>query len=100
MERADGPPVEPRHDEGNRDYPGDGIIVHWLPAICQHSGICARALGRVFRPRARPWVQMDRADADEIAATVERCPSGALRYTRIERRPTASVDPTRTSGPS
>jgi uncharacterized Fe-S cluster protein YjdI len=81
------PTAEDRHASGRRDYAGDGIVVHWDPAVCQHSGICARTLGRVFRPRARPWVHMDQAAADEIAATVDRCPSGALRYTRIERSP-------------
>lgn len=80
--------AEARHAKGNRDYAGDGIVVHWEPGICQHSRICARTLGRVFRPLSRPWVHADQADADEIAAAVDRCPSGALRYTRIERRPT------------
>ncbi len=74
-----------RSAPGRRDYVGDGIVVHWDPAVCQHSGICARSLGRVFRPRSRPWVHVHEAGADDIAATIDRCPSGALGYTRLER---------------
>ncbi len=85
MATNDGTPGDPRAADGTRDYVGDGIVVHWDPDVCQHSGICARTLGRVFRPRARPWVHVDQADADEIAAAVDKCPSGALSYTRIER---------------
>ncbi|HVA58466.1 MAG: (4Fe-4S)-binding protein [Gemmatimonadaceae bacterium] len=88
MSTDDRAPVGGRAAEGNRDYVGDGIVVHWNPVICQHSGVCARTLGRVFRPRARPWVQVDQADADTIADAVDHCPSGALSYTRIERRST------------
>ncbi len=49
--------------------------------------MCARTLPQVFRPREKPWVDADAADADAIAAAVERCPSGALRYTRTDVEP-------------
>lgn len=65
-----------------RDYPTTGITIHWDSDICIHSGVCARSLPEVFRPREKPWVEPDNAGAAAIAATVDRCPSGALRYTR------------------
>jgi uncharacterized Fe-S cluster protein YjdI len=34
----------------------------------------------VFDPRKRPWVSMSGAPTERIAATVEKCPSGALTY--------------------
>jgi uncharacterized Fe-S cluster protein YjdI/CDGSH-type Zn-finger protein len=65
-----------------RDYPTTGLTIHWDSDICIHSGVCARTLPQVFRPREKPWVEADAADADAIAGAVDRCPSGALRYTR------------------
>jgi uncharacterized Fe-S cluster protein YjdI len=67
-----------------KDYPAPGITIHWEPEICRHSGVCARTLSSVFRPRERPWIDQHAATADEIAATVDACPSGALTYTRTE----------------
>ena len=68
----------------NKDYVGDGITVHWEPAICQHSERCFRGLPSVFDPKARPWVDAMGAPADEIAAVVDTCPSRALTYTRTD----------------
>ncbi|MFN8167758.1 MAG: (4Fe-4S)-binding protein [Candidatus Nanopelagicales bacterium] len=65
-----------------RDYPTAGLTIHWDSEVCIHSGVCASTLPAVFRPRERPWIDADAASADEIAATIDRCPSGALRYTR------------------
>src|SRR6185503_6640386 len=31
-----------------------------------------------------PWVEVDAADADDIAATVLTCPTGALHYRRLD----------------
>ena len=65
-----------------RDYPTTGLTIHWDSEICQHSGVCARGLPTVFRPRERPWIDVDGGTADEIAAVIDACPSRALTYTR------------------
>ena len=65
-----------------RDYRTDEIVVHWDSSRCVHSGICLRSLHNVFNLQARPWVDVQAASADEIAATIEKCPSGALSYAR------------------
>jgi uncharacterized Fe-S cluster protein YjdI len=67
-----------------RDYPGDGIVVHWAAERCIHTGRCIAAQPRAFDPKRRPWVDAAAADADAIAAAVERCPTGALSYTRTD----------------
>jgi len=67
-----------------RDYPTAGLTVHWDSEVCIHSRVCASSLSAVFRPGERPWIDADAAGADEIAATIDACPSGALRYTRAE----------------
>ena len=71
----------------NKDYVGDGITVHWEPAICEHSERCFRGLPSVFDPKARPWVDALGASADQIAAVVDTCPSRALTYTRTDGAP-------------
>jgi uncharacterized Fe-S cluster protein YjdI len=61
-------------------YEKDSLTVIWQPHLCEHSGNCVRALGAVFKPRERPWVQPENAEVEEIMAAVDRCPSGALTY--------------------
>jgi CDGSH-type Zn-finger protein len=38
----------------------------------------------VFDVQARPWVDLDAADAEAVADAVTRCPTGALRYERLD----------------
>lgn len=79
---------EERHNEAIlRDYPGDGYIVHWEPALCIHSANCVRSLPRVFDPKARPWIRVEGASADSVSAAVQRCPTGALRFERTDGTP-------------
>jgi uncharacterized Fe-S cluster protein YjdI len=67
-----------------KKYSRDGITVIWQPALCQHSGICARGLPLVFNPRRKPWIQLEHSDPATITAQVERCPSGALSWAKDE----------------
>jgi uncharacterized Fe-S cluster protein YjdI len=67
-------------DDLTREYPANEITVSWHASRCIHSGNCVRALPRVFNPRRRPWIETDQAAADDIAAAVQRCPSGALQF--------------------
>ena len=62
-------------------YAGRSIGVRWDAAVCRHAAECVRGLPEVFRPGERPWVHPDRADPEDVAAVIRRCPSGALRYT-------------------
>lgn len=71
-------------DEVVKKYTLNGVTVIWKPALCQHSGICARGLPKVFDPRRRPWIELQHADGPNVAAQVERCPSGALSWTRAD----------------
>jgi uncharacterized Fe-S cluster protein YjdI len=63
-------------------YETDEITVTFDPEVCIHSGICIRGLPLVFDVRRKRWVRPELASADEVAAQVERCPSGALQYFR------------------
>ena len=70
----------PMSHEIVRRYTMHGVSVVWKPALCRHSGICARGLPTVFNPRRRPWIELQHADRDAITAQVDRCPSGALSW--------------------
>lgn len=63
-------------------YVAPGITVTFDPNVCIHSGVCLRTLPAVFDVRRRKWVDVEAANADEIAAAIDRCPSGALGYRR------------------
>lgn len=67
-----------------KDYATEAIVVHWDSGKCIHSANCLDALPDVFDVRRRPWVRVDRADADAVAAAVDTCPSRALTYTRLD----------------
>jgi uncharacterized Fe-S cluster protein YjdI len=66
-------------------YETPGITVTFDPNICIHSGVCVRGLPAVFDVRRSDWVRPYAATAAEVAAQVDRCPSGALRYTLAAR---------------
>jgi uncharacterized Fe-S cluster protein YjdI len=70
-----------------KKYDGDGIEVRWEPKLCIHVANCIRALPGVFDPNSRPWINAGAASADEIAAVIETCPTGALSYTRTDGAP-------------
>jgi len=59
----------------------DRITIHDNRGLCAHAARCTDNLAAVFRLGTEPWIDPDGASAEEIAAVVERCPSGALSYT-------------------
>ncbi|MEP6645773.1 MAG: (4Fe-4S)-binding protein [Saprospiraceae bacterium] len=61
-----------------KEYTNGEITVIWQPGLCIHSAICFHSLPEVFKPRDRPWIQMDQSDTKSITDTVNACPSGAL----------------------
>lgn len=61
-------------------YETDEIIVTFDPNLCIHSGVCVRGLPAVFDVKRKRWVQPDLATAEQVAAQIDRCPSGALQY--------------------
>lgn len=67
-----------------RSYRNDQIEVDWEPELCTHTARCLQGLPQVFDRNRRPWVIVDGASADEIAATIMKCPTGALRFRRLD----------------
>lgn len=63
-----------------KEYSNGEITVVWKADKCIHSGNCVRGLPNVFKPKDRPWIQLETASSDEIKNTIDKCPSGALSY--------------------
>ena len=70
-----------------RTYRGDGIEVSFDRELCTHVAACLLGLPAVFDIDRRPWIAPNAAAPDEIARTIERCPSGALQYRRLDGGP-------------
>src|SRR5207248_3816380 len=68
-------------------YRGRDIEVSFDLDICIHVGECLRGDPNVFRLDRRPWVLPDEADPDVVKTGIERCPSGALLYRRLDGKP-------------
>jgi len=72
---ASSPPRPP-----SREYEGNGIVVTWDSARCQHATECVRGLPAVFDRNRRPWIVASAADVDQLVTVIDRCPSYALGY--------------------
>lgn len=75
-------------------YTGGEIIVRWDEGRCIHSEQCMKALPLVFDRERRPWVEVGAGSADEVAAAVEQCSTGALQYRRLDGGPEEQADAT------
>jgi CDGSH-type Zn-finger protein/uncharacterized Fe-S cluster protein YjdI len=79
-----------------RGYDGDGIRVSFEASRCIHAAQCVSRLPAVFDTARRPWIDPDGAPAEQIAAIVRRCPTGALKYERTDGGSEETFDPVNT----
>jgi len=63
-------------------YQGAEITISYDEKLCIHAGNCVKTLPGVFDVTRQPWIDPDRATAQEISEAVVKCPSGALKMTR------------------
>jgi uncharacterized Fe-S cluster protein YjdI/CDGSH-type Zn-finger protein len=80
-------------------YTGREIEVTYDPVRCLHAAECVRGLPAAFDTSRRPWVQPDGAEAELLAAVIERCPTGALHYARSSGPSEKPTVPTRIEFP-
>ncbi len=72
---------ESREEEDRQQhFRGKRITIHDNRGICAHAGYCTDNLSSVFRMGEEPWIDADAASVEEIIATINMCPSGALSY--------------------
>jgi uncharacterized Fe-S cluster protein YjdI/CDGSH-type Zn-finger protein len=65
-------------------YPSEAITIFYNARLCVHAAECVRGLPQVFDTSKKPWIEPNNANADAIAEVIHRCPSGALRYERLD----------------
>ena len=65
-----------------KKYQNNDLTVTWEPSKCIHSGLCFRGLPRVFNPKRKPWIELAHSDIETIIEQVNKCPSGAISYTK------------------
>ena len=76
----------PRNRDRVRDAVGKAITIHDNRGLCAHDESCVRGLPSVFSNGRIPWIDPDGASPEEIMATIDKCPSGALGYTYRGKR--------------
>ena len=67
-----------------RTYRNDEISVSWDSSLCIHSARCIKMGENTFDPSRRPWVDLTLAPVETITVAIEACPTGALRYRRLD----------------
>jgi uncharacterized Fe-S cluster protein YjdI/CDGSH-type Zn-finger protein len=67
-----------------RPYRGAKVEVSFDADLCIHAAECVRGLPGVFDRDRRPWILADNASNVDLVAVIERCPSGALQYQRLD----------------
>ena len=74
-----------------RVYANDVIEVTGEPAFCIHAAECLRGLPAVSDNRRRPWIIVDNSPAADIGEVIQRCPTGALHFRRLDGGPQLPV---------
>ena len=67
-------------DDKKEAYIGSNITIYDNRSLCAHAGYCTDNLATVFRMKQEPWINTDAASIEDIIATINKCPSGALSY--------------------
>ncbi len=62
-------------------YEAEGVTILDDRSVCAHAGECTDGLPAVWKLGTEPWIDQNAGKADEIKATIAKCPSGALTYT-------------------
>ncbi|MAU09437.1 MAG: hypothetical protein CL607_06425 [Anaerolineaceae bacterium] len=70
----------------DRRYTGEDVDITYNVQRCIHAAECVNRLSSVFDTQKRPWINADGAPADQIADTIQHCPSGALHYDPQDER--------------
>ncbi len=61
-----------------KEYSNSELTIVWKPAKCMHAALCVKILPKVYNPKAKPWLSIDKASTEELQAQISKCPSGAL----------------------
>ena len=65
-------------------YSGEKASVSYDVRRCIHAAECVHGLPDVFDPGRKPWIDPDRAEAEQLLQVIMRCPTGALHLERSD----------------
>ena len=63
-----------------KEYSNGEITILWKPKTCIHAGECVKRLPNVYKPKDKPWIQIENATTTALKEQILACPSGALSY--------------------
>ena len=63
-----------------KEYSNGELTIVWKPKACIHAAECVKALPKVYKPKAKPWITIENATTEELKIQIMKCPSGALSY--------------------
>ena len=63
-----------------KEYSNGEITILWKPKKCIHAGECVKRLPNVYKPKEKPWIQIENASTETLKEQILACPSGALSY--------------------
>lgn len=67
---------------------GKKVLIQFEGRLCIHSRNCVLSRPDVFVPNVQgEWIHPDAATPEQVAALAEACPSGAIRYERLDGGP-------------
>lgn len=69
-----------------KKYKKEDFTILWEPKKCIHSAICVKELPEVYDPKAKPWITPERASVEALKSQIDKCPSGALSYEKINSK--------------
>ncbi len=67
-------------NSAKKEYDNGEVVVTWEPGKCTHSGNCVRGLPAVFKPKSKPWIEIENASSEQLVDQIKKCPSGALAF--------------------
>ena len=68
--------------ERTSTYEGEKLSIVYDRKLCIHVGECGRGNRDLFDASKDPWCDPDAVALEDAVDIVERCPTGALKYTR------------------
>lgn len=63
-----------------KEYQKDELTIVWQPKKCIHAGVCVKTLPNVYDPKAKRWIDTEKASIEDLKNQIDTSPSGALSY--------------------
>ncbi len=67
-------------DNIKKEYSNGEVTVVWQSGLCHHAAMCVKGLPQVFKPKEKPWINVESATTQNLIETIKACPSGALSF--------------------